>query len=99
MTLDPMTLLAILGMALATLACRWSGLLIADRFQPAGRARAALDAIPPAVLAAVVAPTALGTGPAETLACLVTALAAWRLPLLPTIAIGVAAVLLFRAVL
>jgi uncharacterized membrane protein len=47
---------------------------------------------------AVVTPTALASGPAETLACLVTALAALRLPLLPAAGAGVAVVALLRAV-
>lgn len=96
LTLDPITLLAIAGMALATLAMRAAGLLLANRFAPTGRMRAAFDAIPPAVLTAVIAPVALATGPAETIAAAATALAATRLPLLATILVGVAVVLVAR---
>jgi uncharacterized membrane protein len=46
---------------------------------------------------AVVAPTALASGIAETLACAVTALAALRLPLLASAAAGVATVAVLRA--
>jgi uncharacterized membrane protein len=63
-----------------------------------GRARAGFDAIPPAVLVAVIAPTALATGWPETAAAAVTILAATRLPLLATIAAGVLAVVALRAV-
>jgi uncharacterized membrane protein len=97
MSLDPITLLAIVGMAVATFAMRAAGLLLADRFAPTGRMRAAFDAIPPAVLTAVIAPVALATGPAETVAAAATAIAATRLPLLVTILVGVVVVLIARS--
>jgi uncharacterized membrane protein len=99
MTLDPMTLAAILAMAGVTYLTRVAGLFVADRLTLTGRAKAAFDAIPPAVLVAVIAPTALATGLAETLAAAVTALAATRLPLLATVAVGVATVVALRLVL
>lgn len=97
MTLDPHTLLAILGMALATYATRLAGLALAGRLQLSSRAQAAFDAIPPAVLVAVIAPSALATGWPETAAALLAALAATRLPLLGVVAVGVAAVVALRA--
>lgn len=97
MTLDLSTLIAILAMAAATIFTRVSGLVLVQRVRLSGRVRRALEAIPPAVLMAVVAPTALMTGPAETIACAATALAALRLPLLAATAIGVACVALLRA--
>lgn len=92
----PATLLAILGMAAVTFGCRISGLALGGRFRPRGRVRAAFDAIPPAVLTAVIAPTVLVTGWPETLAALVTIAAALRLPMLATIVLGVGAVVLLR---
>ncbi|MGQ3284833.1 AzlD family protein, partial [Bosea sp. (in: a-proteobacteria)] len=68
MTLDPHNLLAILGMAIATYATRLAGLALAGRLQLSPRAQAAFDAIPPAVLVAVIAPSALATGWPETAA-------------------------------
>jgi uncharacterized membrane protein len=97
MSLDPMTLAAILAMAAVTYATRVAGLALAGRMNLSGRAKAAFDAIPPAVLTSVIAPTALATGWPETLAAAITALAATRLPLLATIAVGVAAVVALRA--
>jgi uncharacterized membrane protein len=97
MTLDPHNLLAILGMAIATYATRLAGLALAGRFQLSPRAQAAFDAIPPAVLVAVIAPSALATGWPETVAALLAALAATRLPLLGVVAVGVAAVVALRA--
>jgi len=90
------TLVAILGMAAVTFSCRISGLLLGPRFRPTGRLRAAFDAIPPAVLTAVIAPTLLVTGWAETLAGVVTIVAAFRVPMLATIIAGVVAVVALR---
>ena len=75
---------------------RIAGLFVADRLALSGRAKAAFDAIPPAVLVAVIAPTALTTGWAEAIATAITAVAATRLPLLATIAVGVASVVFLR---
>jgi uncharacterized membrane protein len=99
MTVDPLTLAAILAMAMVTYATRVAGLFVAERLVLTGRAKAAFDAIPPAVLVAVIAPTALTTGWAETIAAAITAMAATRLPLLGSIAVGVAAVVLLRMLL
>ena len=96
MSLDATTLLPILGMAVATYGCRLTGLLLGGRLALSGRSKAALDAIPPAVLTAVIAPTLLATGWPETLAGAVTILAALRLPLIGVIATGVAAVVVLR---
>ena len=56
-----------------------------------------LGAPSPAVLVAVIAPSALATGWPETAAALVAAVAATRLPLLGVVAVGVLAVVGFRA--
>ncbi len=60
------TILAILGMALATYATRASGLYLMRGVVVKGRLKAALDALPPAILMAVIAPTILTTGLAES---------------------------------
>lgn len=99
MSISLANLLAILAMAVATYATRLAGLWIADYIPRTGRARAALDALPAAVLTAVVAPMALATGPAETAAAAITILAAMRLPLLATVAVGVVAVVVLRTLL
>lgn len=96
---DPLTLLAILGMGVATYLTRISGLILVRYIDLKGRTRAALEAVPVAVLMSVIAPTVLATGPAETGAAVVTMLAAFRLPLLGVVAIGVVLVALFRAAL
>jgi uncharacterized membrane protein len=98
MTIDLNTFLAILAMAVATILTRVSGVFLLRYLTIGEQTREALDAIPPAVLMAVIAPTALATGLAETIACAVTALAALRLPLLACVAIGVASVVALRAI-
>lgn len=97
MTLDTQTVLAILGMAIVTYATRIAGLALAGRLDLSPRAQAAFDAIPPAVLIAVIAPSALATGWAETGAAIVAGIAATRLPLLAVVAVGVVAVVGLRA--
>jgi uncharacterized membrane protein len=100
MSLDPTILLAIIGMALATYATRVSGLYLMRGVTVKGRLKAALDAMPPAILMAVIAPTILTTGIAETIAAAITATAAFmRLPFIVTILIGVISVVLLRMVL
>lgn len=99
MTMDPYTLAAILSMAFATVATRLGGLVLIRFVKLGGRQRRALEAIPPAVLMAVIAPTAFVTGPAETAAAAATALAAMRLPLLAAVAVGVATAAALRAVI
>jgi uncharacterized membrane protein len=97
--LDPPTLGAIVAMALVTYATRIGGLFLAGRLELSDRAQSAFDAIPAAVLTAIIAPAVLATGLAETLAALATVIAATRLPLIGTIAVGVAAIVLLRGVL
>ncbi|WP_117193519.1 AzlD family protein [Rhizobium terrae] len=97
MTVDFATLLAILAMAAATVFTRVSGLALVRHVSLEGSRRQAIESIPPAVLMAVVAPTAFATGIAETIACAVTAFAALRLPMLVSVALGVACVAILRA--
>ncbi len=99
MSIDPINFLAFLGMAIVTYFTRVAGLALAGRLNLSPRAQAAFDAIPPAVLVAVIAPSALATGWAETAAAAIAALAATRLPLLAVVAVGVVAVVAFRAVM
>lgn len=97
MTLDPATFAAILAMMAATVFTRLLGALLVNRFDLSPRVEKALTAVPPAVLMAVVTPTAIATGLAETIACAVTALAALRLSLLAAATAGVVTVALLRA--
>jgi uncharacterized membrane protein len=97
MTLHLTTLSAIVGMALATYATRLAGLFLMRHVNVKGRTKAAFDALPPAILMAVIAPTILATGPAETIAAAITAASALlRLPMIATILIGMASVVVLR---
>jgi uncharacterized membrane protein len=95
---DPLTLLAILLMALATYATRAGGLWLASRFDLSERAGAWLDQIPGAILISLVAPTVLTGSLAEALAALAVVLVAVRTGSLPAAMVtGVGAVLVLRA--
>jgi uncharacterized membrane protein len=96
MTFDPATVATIVGMAIVTYLTRIGGLALAGRLELGPRAQAAFDAIPPAVLIAVIAPSLLATGWHETLASAITVVAAARLPLLATILVGVVAIVVLR---
>ncbi len=96
--LDPTNLLAIIGMALVTLVTRWAGYLLVGHVRIEGRVKGALEAVPPAILTALVVPMSLATGPLETVAAALTILAAWRLPTLAAVVIGVGALVLLRQI-
>ena len=89
--------LAILGMALTTYATRLAGYWLLQGTEIKGRFKAAMEAVPPAILTAVIAPTVFLQGPAEMISGAITLVAALlKLPLLATIAIGVGSVAVLR---
>ena len=97
MSLDSLTLLTIVLMALATYATRAGGLWLASRLALSERAEAWLDYIPGAILVSIVAPVVLTGGLAEALAALAVILVASRTGNLPIAMVtGVLAVLLLR---
>lgn len=97
--MDLLPLLTILGMGIVTYITRIGGDLLMRNRTLGPRMTAALNAVPPAVLTAVIAPSVLSAGPAEALAGVVTLIAAFRLPLLVTIVIGVGSLVLLRLLL
>ena len=100
MGIEPLTLLVIVLMALATYATRAGGLWLANRFDLSERAGAWLDAIPGAILVSLVAPTVLTSGPAEALSAVAVVVIAIRTGSLPlAMATGVVAVVALRALL
>lgn len=72
MPTSPEAVIAILGMALVTIAIKAGGLLLADRLPRDGFAAAWLRHIPGAVLAALVAPALVTGSLAEATAALAT---------------------------
>ena len=98
MDIDPITLLAIVLMALATYATRAGGLWLANRFNLSERAGSWLDAIPGAILVSLVAPTVLTGGPAEALAAVAVVAVALKTGSLPlSMVSGVVAVVVLRS--
>ncbi len=94
------SILTIGGMALVTYRSRAAGLAVMSRLSVSGRLERFMKAIPAAILASIVAPSALAAGPAEALATLATGLVAWRVNNLPlAMAVGVAVVLGLRLAL
>jgi len=99
MTVEPATLIAILLMASATYLTRIGGYLLLGDRRLSPRTRTVMDAAPGCVLVSVIAP-AFGSGrPADLIALGLTALAATRLSILPTVLVGVATAGLLRFLL
>ena len=97
MSLDTRTLLLIICVGLATYGTRLAGYWLLRNVNITGRTKAALDAVPPAILVAVIAPAVLMNGWPEKIAGAITIAAALlRLPLLVVIVVGVAATALLR---
>jgi uncharacterized membrane protein len=97
MSLDPNTLLVIVLVGLATYGTRLAGYWLLRNVTITGRTKAALDAVPPAILVAVIAPAVLMNGLPEKFAGAVTLAAAlMRLPLLVVIVVGVATTAMLR---
>ena len=99
LAIDPYVLLAIIGMSLVTILTRVSGFVLARSFAIEGRTKAALEAVPGSVLIAIIVPTVFATGPAETIASLITLVLASRLPFIVAVFGGVGSVVLLRFLL
>lgn len=90
------TFLAILLMGAATYSTRLIGYALLGNRELSPRAKRVMDAAPGCVLISVIAPHFVSGGPADLAALVITAIAATRLSLLPTILIGVASAGLLR---
>ena len=99
MTLDPANLAAIVAMAVVTYATRIGGLWLLRFVKVTPRVQASLDALPVAVLTAVIAPSLVKGGTPDLIAAALTLLAATRLPLLAVVGIGVGSAVLLRHVI
>ncbi len=97
--IDPLTVLTIVLMAAVTYLTRVSGYLLLRNRTLGPRATAAMEATPGCVLISVIAPHFVSSRPADLLSLAITLLAATRLPVLPTILIGVASAGLLRHLL
>ncbi len=72
MGIDPRSLLAIMGMAMATVATRLGGPWLVARLPPSPRLARWLRLLPGTILAAIVAPAALDSGAFGVAAAVVT---------------------------
>ncbi len=97
--MDADALVTIVGMAIVTYVTRAGGLWLMARVTPSPRLQAALEALPGALLMALIAPLALTRGPVEAIASVLVALTMLRTGnLIAAIVVGVGATALLRAV-
>ncbi len=97
MTAD--VLITIAGMAIVTYLTRAGGLWLMERVTPSPRVQAALEALPGAVLVALIAPMALTRSPIEGVASALVVLTMMRTgSLIAAVVIGVVTVALLRLV-
>jgi uncharacterized membrane protein len=96
MTVDLWTVLTIAAMGAVTYGTRVGGFLLLRNRHLSPRTLAVLEAVPGCVLISVIAPRFVADKPAELLALAITLLAAWRLPLLPTVIVSIVATGLLR---
>jgi uncharacterized membrane protein len=90
----------IVAMGIVTYCTRLAGFWLLQGRIINGRFQAALEAVPPAILTAVIAPTVFLEGPASMMAgALTLGSALLRLPLLVTIAVGVGSVAVLRQIM
>ena len=94
--IHPATLFAIVLMASTTYLTRVAGYLVLRNRTLSARAVTVMEAAPGCVLIAVIAPSFVSQQPADILALVITLVAAMRLPMLATVAIGVIAAAVLR---
>jgi uncharacterized membrane protein len=99
MMFDGYLVAAVIGMGVATYGSRLAGYWLLRDVAISGRWKAALDAVPPAILMAVIAPSVfLGSWIEWVAAALTLAAALLRAPLLVSILLGVGTVAVLRYV-
>lgn len=90
MSIHPTAFIAILTMAGVTYLTRISGFLLLRGTRLSPRMKTLMDILPGCVLISVIAPVIASGQTASIVGLVGTAIAATRLPLLPTMAIGIA---------
>ncbi|MXV44945.1 AzlD family protein [Saccharibacter sp. 17.LH.SD] len=99
MTLHLQALIAILLMALMTYLTRIGGFLLLRGRTLSPRATALMEILPGCVLVSIIAPVLASGEPANIIGLGITALAATRLSLIPTMLLGIAATGVLRTFL
>lgn len=97
--IDSLTLATIVLMALTTYLTRILGYVAVHNRTLSPRLMAILENVPGCVLISVIAPSFVSDRPSDLMALLITLFAAMRLPLLPTVVIGVASTGLLRHII
>ncbi|QDH15425.1 AzlD family protein [Oecophyllibacter saccharovorans] len=97
--LQALNVLTILLMAGTTYCTRIGGYLLLRHHTPGPRLAAVMRCAPGCVLVSIIAPAFTSPHPATLLALACTVLAAWRLPMLATVLIGIGSAFLFRQLL
>lgn len=95
--LDPFVLGVVLAMAVVTYATKAGGLWLLGRVEVGDRTEAGLEALPGAIVVAIVVPELANGGPAEWSAAGLAALVAWRTDnLLAALGVAMVAVVALR---
>ncbi len=97
--IDDWTLCPIILMATVTYLTRIGGYLVLGNRELSRRTATVLDAAPGCVLIAVIAPVFVSGRAADSIALAVTCAAVTRLPLLPTVLIGIGSAGVLRHVI
>lgn len=97
---DPTVVGVVAAMAVVTYATKAGGFWLLGRVEVGERTEAGLEALPGAIIVAIVAPELAGGGPAEWSAAGLAALVAWKTDnLLAALGVAMVAVLALRSVL
>ncbi|ELY93525.1 branched-chain amino acid transporter [Natrialba chahannaoensis JCM 10990] len=100
LSLDPLVVGVILGMAAVTVLTKVGGIWIVRRFELSDRLEAGLNVLPGAIVIAVLGPELVNGGPAEWGAAVVVLVVMWRTEsILLALCAGVLSVVGFRALL
>lgn len=97
--IQPINVLTIVLMALATYATRTLGYAALGNRAVSPRTRTMLDAAPACVLISVIAPAFVSSRPAHVMALGITVLAATRLPMMATVVIAIISSAALRVVI
>lgn len=99
LSLDPLVVGVIVGMAVVTFVTKTGGLWVLSRIDVSDRLEAGISVLPGAIVVAILAPELADGGPPEWIAAGVTAVVMWRTGnILLTLCVGIAAVVVLRSV-
>lgn len=97
--LDPLVVAVVAAMALVTYATKAGGFWLLGRIDVGERAEAGLEALPGAIIVAIVAPELADGGPPEWTAAALAGLVAWKTGnLLASLGVALVALLALRSI-